>query len=226
MNKNFLIIEKKFDALLMREKILTCLAIFVAIYAGWHTVLYDYVLATDAEISKKSEDIRQKINLLEGKMDSVSQVLERDPTSLLSEQANNLKKENETLSKTMIEQTKKMVSPKDMTKILSNIIQKASTINIAGLTIGTIESMGTKALFEPKTIEENGQKKSFQVFQHSIKVEMVGGYFETLKFLKSMESICPDVVWDELSYEVKQYPYADVVVILHTLSLEEGWIGV
>ncbi len=218
--------EKKFDALSYREKGLICLGLLMALYTCWNTLLYDYVLATDAEIAKKTEDIKQKINLLEGKMDSVSQVLGRDPTSLLLEQAHTLKKENEALNVKMIEKTKKMISSKDMTKVLSNLMQKASSITIEGLSIGSIESLDTKPLFSAKTIEDKGQKKSFQVFQHGIRVELLGGYLETLQFLKAIEAIHPDVVWDEFTYEVKKYPSANVVIILHTLSLEAGWIGV
>lgn len=221
--KNAIIVklENKFNKFSMREKLFVFVALILTFYSAWHTVLYDYLLATDEEVSKKAQQMKQQISLLEGQIDSISEVLGRDPTFVLKQQAKELKKKNEELTQKIYENTKKMVSPKDMNKVLSHLIQKSE-----GLTLVKMESLQTKPLFAPKNIQENGKSRQLQVFNHGLRVEMLGDYFNTLQFLKALEQQNLDVMWDELEYEVKKYPKASVTIVLHTLSLDEGWIDV
>ncbi len=216
-----LLLEKKFNAFSLRERILIGITVLAFIYFVWYTTLYDYVLATNEEISKKSQEIKTQINSLEGQIDTLSGVLGRDPTAVLASQALNLKQQSEKLSQQIYVDTKKMVSPKEMTTILNNLIMQT-----VGLTVLSIESLETKPLFSGKTITENGKTIQFQVYNHGLQVEMMGGYFDTLQFLKALEKQNMNVIWDEITYEVKKYPKAKITIILHTLSLNEGWIDV
>ncbi len=220
-NEILIKIEKRFNNFAIREKLLILMALVIAFYSAWHTLLYDYVLATDEEVSKQAQQIKQQINLLEGQIDTISEVLGRDPTFVLQQQARELRRKNKELSKEIYENTKKMVSPKDMNKVLSHLIQKSE-----GLTVVNIESLQTKPLFAAKSIEENGKPRQLQVFNHGLRIEMLGDYFDTLQFLKELEKQNLNVMWDELDYEVKKYPKANITIVLHTLSLDEGWIDV
>lgn len=221
MKKYIQKIEKRFNALSMREKVFICAAVFTLVYMSWHTILYDYVLATDEEIAKRAQQIKEQISKLEGQIDTVSEVLGRNPTFVLMQQSKDLKKENAELDKKISEGTKSMVSPKAMNKIIADMIEKSG-----GLTIASMESLESKPLFPASTNQQGGKSKPFQVYNHGLKVEMVGGYLETLSFLKALELKKVNVIWDEINYEVKKYPKARIILILHTLSLHEGWIDV
>ncbi len=214
-------IEKKFNAYKTRERILIVAALMVIIYWLWSTLLYDYVLATDEEIARKAAEIKSQIGLLEGQIDSISEVVGRNPTIALAQQAQGLKKENEALTRKIYENTKKMVSSKDMTAILRNVIKKSQELILVDM-----ESLPSKPLFPAKTLQQDNKTVNFQAFNHGLKVEMLGTYFETMQFLKAIEQENANVMWDELSYEVVKYPQARIIVYLHTLGLEEGWIGV
>lgn len=220
-NEVLMKIEKRFNAFSMREKLLILAALFFVIYSGWHALLYDYVLATDEEVAKKSQQIKQQINLLEGQIDTISQVLGRDPTFVLAQQARTLKGENEKLSQKVYENIKRMVSSKDMNTVLNHLIRESE-----GLTVINMQSLETKPLFAAKTLVENGKSRQLQVFNHGLRVELLGSYLDTFKFLKALEQQNTNVMWDELDYEVVKYPKAKILIVLHTLSLDEGWIDV
>lgn len=220
MNKILNSAEEKFNALGLREKILILFALLALLYSSWHTILYDYILATDEDISKKAAQIKQQINLLEGQIDNVSAVLGRDPTALLADQAMKLKNEKESADKKLYAAIKNMESPENMTNILTTLIQ-----GMAGVTVVNIESMDAKPLFEQKTIRENGQDVSLQVFNRGLVIEIIAGYFETVTLLKAIEALHGKIILDELSYEVIKYPKAKVKIMLHVLSLQEGFLG-
>ncbi len=221
MKELMALLEKRYNAFTLRERILICGALIAVVYATWHTILYDYVMATDEEIAKKADDIKSQINLLEGQIDSISEVVGRNPTSVLIDQVRELKLEDDALNKKIVDGTKKMVSAKQMAIILQGIIAKTS-----GLTLVNMESLETKALFPSKVIQDGDKSVTLQAFTHGLKIEMLGGYFETLQFLQAVEQQDSMVIWDTLSYEVVKYPQAKITIYLHTLGLDEGWIGV
>lgn len=214
-------VEKLYNALSIRERMLICAGVVLFFYGVWYTILYDYVLATDTEIAKKAGDIKDQISLLEGQIDSMSEVIGRNPTSLLIDQSKQLKRESDFLSQKITEQMKKMMSAKEMANVLRNVIEKTD-----GLTLIDMESQETKPLFDAKTIKDGDQVINVQAFVHGLKIEMIGGYFETLKFLRAVEKQNTNIVWDELTYQVMKYPKAKIVIYLHAIGVDEGWVDV
>jgi len=222
MNEKIAQIEKKFNTRSLRERVLIFAALVAIVYMGWNAALYNYFLATDEEIAKNMQQIKSQINRLEGQIDTISEVVGRNPTAVLIERVTLLKKENEALNQKLRDSIKNMVSPQEMDEMIHDIISKTQN-----LTVVSIESLPAQPLFAAKELKLNeGKAGSFQVFDHGIRIELMGGYFETLQFLKALEKQKMNVIWEELSYEVKKYPKASVVIVLRTLSLEEGSIGV
>lgn len=221
MNAQIQDLEKKFNARSLRERILIAGAVFAMIYFLWYNVLYSYLLATDEEVSQNLQKITSQISQLEGQIDTISQVVGRNPTAALLAKSKTLKEENQVLNQKIREYIKKMVPPSDMDEMLNNIIQKAS-----GLTVLSIENLKVKPLFTTKDINIHGKTAGFQVFNHGVKFQFQGNYFDTVRFLKAVEQQKLNVIWDSFSYEVTKYPKAKITLELNTLSLEEGWIGV
>lgn len=221
MNEKIKALEEKFNARSLRERILIAAVIFAVIYFLWYNIFYGYLLATDEEVSKKLQSIKSQISQLEGQIDTISEVVGRNPTAALIKQTKDLKADNEILNQKIRAYIKKMVSPTDMDETLNTIIQKAT-----GMTIVGIENVAAKPLFEEKHLDINGQYAGFQVFSHSIQFQLQGTYFDTLRFLKTLEQQNLNVIWDSFTYEVIKYPKAKITLEFSTLSLEAGLIGV
>lgn len=214
-------LEEKYNARSLKERILIAAVIFAAIYFLWYNIVYGYLLASDEEVSKNLQSIKSQISQLEGQIDAISEVVGRNPTAVLVTQSKNLKAENEALNQKINAYVKKMVPPTDMDEMLNAIIQKAT-----GMTVMDIENLAVKPLFEEKHLDINGKYAKFQVFSHGIRFQLQGTYFDTLRFLKSLEQQKLNVIWDSFTYEVIKYPKAKIILEFSTLSLEEGLIGV
>lgn len=215
-------LEKRFNAFSFREKILVLVAILVSSGFVWYTSVYGYFLASNEEINKRSLEIKSQLGILENQIGNIGKILGRDTTAELIEQEKTLKIENEQLKQKVYDATKRMISTKDMSTILNELVATS-----ANLTFTNIESLETKPLFsEQKLLDQNNKKILFQVYSHGLKIEMLGNYFATLQFLKRLEQHNANLIWNEIDYEVKKYPEAKIVIILHTLNLEEGWIDV
>ncbi|MBF0624041.1 MAG: hypothetical protein HQL82_04465 [Magnetococcales bacterium] len=63
------------------------------------------------------------------------------------------------------------------------------------------------------------------LYRHSLKLVFEGDYLNTLGFLKSLGTMPWTLYWDSLTLRVREHPRMQVVLIIHTLSLNEELIG-
>ena len=65
-----------------------------------------------------------------------------------------------------------------------------------------------------------------QVYSHGLVIEFEGDFFSTLKYLRFLEEITGSFFWDGISFEQLEWPTAHVTLQIHTLSTNQGFIGV
>jgi MSHA biogenesis protein MshJ len=64
------------------------------------------------------------------------------------------------------------------------------------------------------------------MYRHSLQVQVQGSYPELLAWVQTLETIPRRVQWGELSLQVTDWPQAQLVITLSTLSLEASWWSV
>lgn len=214
-------IEKRVNALSMRERVLLCGVCLAVLYMLWNTMVYSYVTQTDAEIIKNAETVRQQITALEGQVSGITGILGQNALGILLKQQADLIKENDALQEKIASETKKLVTPKDMISLLKGFVIKAE-----GITVTRLESTPTVGLLASSPDATQPNASGFQIYTHGLIIEITGNFFEIVAFLKTVEQQNLNMFWDELKYEVDKYPKARVTIMVHTLSLDKGWIGV
>lgn len=223
MNTTMNQLMAKYNTISKRERILVILGVLGFMYMLWKTLLFGFILPADEEIVKRSETAKQQIVVLKAQIDAVSKIIAVDPTQNLKNKLESLTKENAALDITIKAKTNKMIEAKEMVSIIKQLVEQTK-----GLTIQSMESAAPIPLLKVEKDKNVTQadKKALQVYQHQLTIELSGGYQETYDFLKKAEGNKMNLFWDELSYEVETYPKAMIKVIVHTLSEQEGFIGV
>lgn len=209
-------IEAKVNALTMRERVLLLLTSLVVLFVIWNSFIFDYLLASDQAIQENATRIQDQISRLQGQIDSLSNVIGRDPTSTLLAQARELRKKNGEGQEKISDQTKKMISPKDMVQVVKKLIAQSEGLNL--ISLSSLESK--------PVLETQKGKSPLQVYSHGISLVLNGDFFTTLKFLELAEQQPYKMLWESLSYQVEEYPKATIEISIRTLGLEKGLIGV
>ncbi len=238
-------LSRKFEFLLFHQKIMVCVALLVGLYVFWNVLINESLTAFRGGFVEKSRVLKDEITEMKAKINTASDTVKNNPQQGLSQQMIDAKKTGDELDKKIHDRTVSMVSPKDMNNILAQVIQKSE-----GLLVLKIQSMEKKLLVQIKKSDgaqsDNAKndgtkstplkddkapanavsKNNLSVFEHGISLEMSGGYFDTLHFLKELEKHHLSVVWDAIDYEVVKYPKASIKIMMHTLGLDEDFIGV
>lgn len=122
-----------------------------------------------------------------------------------------------------------LVSPNGMTQMLTGVLDSQE-----GLTLVKVENVAPEALTDGVAVAPEGANAErtalrsigFQVFRHGLILEFQGDYFSTLRYLLYLEEMEQSFFWDSFEFEQALWPEARIRLELHTLSSEEGFIGV
>lgn len=214
---NYRRIEKKFNALMVREKFLFLGFVLVILAIYFESNILEPSLVGVKDKNLIVESLQKEITIVN---DTVAQMnsdsSDNNPVSNLEKQLNNLKKENEQIINTLKEQSNKIVSADQMTEVLKKILKDNPGIKIIG-----IENINEIPIFANISKDDTSV---YQIYEHGLKIRISGSFESVFNFIRSIENINWWIAWQEIVYKVKEYPTAEVEITLSTLSMDSGWI--
>lgn len=112
----------------------------------------------------------------------------------------------------------KLISPEKVPFLLESMLK-----DFSGLTLINIETLAPTKLL--KESEENNDK-SPSIYRQAIKMSFTGEYQDLLHYVKIIESLPYPLWWEALEFKITQFPQAQIVLTVYTLSEHVNWIGV
>jgi len=210
----------KLNAVTLRERLIIFAALLGAIIYVWYALLMQPLTKQKSllqnEISEKQTQINGVVKLIK----QVQQGKKLNPRAEKQARIASLKFDIDKVNDRLKHMTGGMIEPTQMTKVLQGILAHNTNLELV-----SVESLGTKPLID------NGDKKPkdstiAQVYMHGVRIKFKGGYLDMLSYLKALERLPWRLFWNDIDYDVKDYPEAYGTLDVYTLSLKEGWIGV
>lgn len=210
---------------------------FILTAIGLGSVLYFYSILflqpTREQIGsmeRQLETVQSRIDQQVARAAELQQSGVEDPDSFIRERLSELIQEQSGIQSGIQALAGNLVSPNGMTQMLTSVLDSQE-----GLTLIRVENRPPEALTNtlatgagPAAPPLEGGRLSvgFQVFRHGLVLEFQGDFFSTLRYLRYLEAMDESFFWDSIEYEQALWPEARVTLELHTLSSEEGFIGV
>jgi len=111
-----------------------------------------------------------------------------------------------------------LISPQEMPELLKELLRRQK-----GLQLTRLENLPPEELNLGEKVSE--KKLSTGLYRHRLQIEFAGDYLSTLRYLRELEKLPGNLVWQQLEIETLEYPKAKVTLEVFTLSLDPGWIG-
>ena len=215
-------VTQRYAALNQRERILVSGAVLVAIAMIWFMLLIDPV-SSSAKATKSDLAATQKsIVNLQQQLQAMQLKQQQDPLRELKERIAQIEQHIHTVDVQLNEKLHGLIAPKQMAKVLESVLQQHNQLKLVKL-----QSLpATPLVTESKSKSEEKTETQAAVYRHGLQLEFEGGYLATLAYLKALQELPWEFYWDEVRLQVEKYPQAKVTIVVHTLSLTEGWIGV
>lgn len=110
-----------------------------------------------------------------------------------------------------------LVAPATMTRLLTAILDDNATLSLV-----RVENR------PPQSLRAGGSEEATDaaVYRHSLLLELEGDYLGLIAYLRRVETLGVVFFWDRLHFVQTEWPVGRVTLELHTLSAEEGFVGV
>jgi len=213
------------DGQSLRERALILFAIIFAVFLIWEKVLLDPLAAQakqlQAEVKKQNKDLARV-------RDQQTQVLKRagsNPDAQTLKDIDSLRTAMQSLNQRLRQMTVDLIDPAKMAQVLEDVLTRETDLKLI-----RVEALSPKPLGDSKTLDKNKDKRSKRalpgVYQHALQIEFQGSYLSTLKYMQELEKLSQQFYWGSVDFSVEDYPKANVIITIKTLSLNEAWIGV
>lgn len=218
--QKFIGVSNKYNALSLRERGVIGILAFVVIFIVWNEFIWSTQGVNQQQVQQQQVSTKTQIDALELQIKTLQINQKLDPDLKEKQQLEQLvlleTRLDEQLQKTM----HGLIKPAQMAKVLEAVLTRQTDLKLY-----RVANLPTENLLSAKKNQE-GPKISGGVYKHGLQIEFRGNYLSTLAYLKAIDELPWEFYWDKLELKVEEYPHSHISITVHTLSLEEGWIGV
>ncbi len=223
--------QTRVDALSLRERGLLLGSIIAAAYVLWTLLWHDGLSATGGGLEKQLHESQQQQQALQLEVATLSGLISGDPDKFKKQRIAELKKELEDLNSQLSELSQGLVMASHLPQVLEQVLRNSSSLTLVSVTTLPVEIVPLQQTVAEKVVAGvsevvEGQDELTGIFKHSVELRLRGSYFQVLAYLQALEQLPWRFYWDWLEYEVDEYPGAEAVLRVYTISAEEGLLGV
>lgn len=230
MNEKIQLLQHKIDGLNQRERIVVMLAVLVLVVMLLQTLLLDPLLKKRGLIARQSVETAELAALQDNELQVVKaqlaagvnrhEIRQRDQLQLLLTELNN-KIESSVVA---------MIPPRIMPQVLENILSQNKNLKLL-----SVENRPVVAIVDSQTMtgqgadDPSGQSVDAGqqvLYRHSFVLKLQGSYSAAIDYFNSLGELPWRFYWDDLRYQVEEYPRAVITLEVHTVSMSEEWLGV
>lgn len=230
-------LKQRFEAYSLRERALISLALIVVIYLLWDMLLMNQEGVAQRKIVGQMYSINQQMEALNTQIDLLTASLTGGEAAQMKARVGELQGLLQDIAQQEQDLTVQFIRPEQMAGVLREILAKNNQLVLIRLS-----NLGVEPLFAedspsreaaatsvpsaaPGTAAQQATPRA-EIYRHGMEVVFEGDFGSTVQYLQALENMPWRFYWDNVEYQVLQYPKARVVIRLHTLSLDKEWIGV
>ena len=230
----------RIDARTLRERCIGLLVSLLVLLLAWDIALVRPLDVRREGFEGQVNQLHQQIRGLNAQIGQIALARTTDPDRLNGRKAQSLSVALAGVETELARATEHLVPPGEMAELLEAVLTRETRLQLVKL-----EGLGAEPLFAPDLVpnlvsdlvpdlqgalegsEQAGSMATvIGLYRHGLRIDFEGGYLDTLQYLVALENLQWRFLWDNVSYEVSQYPVARVSITVYSLSLDDAWIGV
>lgn len=184
----------------------------------WLLIVLDPLHAGMAEVERRIVTTEARLTSLQARAAQARSDAREDPEQAMRERIARVIGQQQEVDRSIRELAGRLVPPAEMTRLLTTVLDEQT-----GLELQRVANREPEAL---RSMESGDEDTMGQLYRHGLVLELRGSYFDTLRYLQYLESLSGSFFWDSLEFRIEEWPAASITLELHTLSSEEGFVGV
>ena len=210
----------RFEQLNPRERMLVLLVLLVVIYGLWSLLLGTVQQKNHAQLQSQLLKLEQDSQTQQRQLSDLKARQGQDPDAELRRQVAQTKLDIKRIDDRLAGLSVGLIPAQALARVLEKVLLQSKSLKLLSL-----ETLPVERLELRDPIVDNNADLSTGVYKHRVRLKVAGNYFEIAKYLVALEQLEWRFYWSELAYEVLQYPSAETVLEVYTLSTERGSLG-
>lgn len=217
----------RFDALMMRERVLILLAVVVGSALILDALAIQPLEARKKRLTLQLAEARQNIKLADAQVSGQAAIV--DPDAVKRSYRDALRQELADIDRSMQGLQRGLVPPERMAKLMEEMLARSSGLRLVSmrtLPAQRFESPGAASTARPgdKGAKPAPRDPERVIYQHSVEITLQGSYAELHDYLSQLEKLPWQMFWGRISVNSEQYPRLRVTLTVQTLSLNKAWL--
>lgn len=219
IRNQYIALSEKVDEITLRERVLIGIVGIVMLVAVGKYLVSEPMKNKQKAIQKVTAGIRQNITSVTEQMNNILSAHQDDSGESVFEKQKRFKAELELLDGELTGSASSMIKPDAMLQAMKELLEQQGTLKVIGF-----KNFPPESLIQATSVQDDdGEAKPAatlfkDIFINRMILVFEGGFFDTLSYIKSLEKLDWQFFWDDLRYEVDEFPKAKVTLKLHTLS--------
>jgi len=203
----YLKLVKKVDALVLRERVLVLIAGIVVVFFVTDSLAFQPIYQKQQVLLQGIQDQEVQLEILRVQ----SNQLREDNTLEQSSPLTQLQQELGDSRQELESRLNAMLSPDKAASVLEQILlkEKGLALNRVNTKQATLTSID-EASGDIVVIDD--------IKRYELKLQLEGGYLETLRYLQALEALQWKFFWERISFSVTDHPIASIDVEIYTLG--------
>lgn len=218
-----------------RERIIILFVVAILIINFWFLLVEDNLNNNQSVMEKEISSLNTKIILESQRFLNLQSSENVDPNKKTKNRISQLQTSTIEIDENLENLYGELILPEEMATVLSAILKGQTMLRLvslenlpserllsAGLNAATPLVGGANA----RVLSGENNVLGVTVFKHGLELKFVGSYLDTIFYLRNLEALNSNFLWDDLSFSIEEYPNASVSFKIFTLSTQKEWIGV
>ncbi len=230
---------RRIDGRSLRERVMLLVVALAAVVALADTFFIDAARRAHGADQARLADTRARLAALKAQEAELEARLAVDPDAGVKARLGTLRHELGQADTRLAAAVARFISATEMSRVLRALVTRTGGLRLEGLrslppsridtgAVAAKDAPGGGAREAGKASADAARPSEArtQVWKRGVELQLRGDYGALLAYLRAVEQLPWQLNWDLLSVRSEHYPEAEFILRLHTLSLEEDWIGV
>ena len=223
MKTSWQTLSAKFDGYSLRERLLLLFCLLALLVGIWQLAFALPQEKRREQMQNELAQIKTDIQAQEAQRQAFLSAIQGGEDSELARLESRLEELNNQLASL----SQGLVEARQLPEILQQVLISTTDVRLRRLRTLPVRELQLQRLESRSDDTDTAEsERATGIFQHRVELEISASYFQLLALLQQLEALPWRFYWDQLDYQRNDYPRGDIRLRVHTLTAEEGLLGV
>ena len=216
---HFINIEKAFNKITLRERTLMFCALLICVFSISYFWILEPGMLKQAKADKVLKSSYQQEDKLDNEIAEIKLRLQKDPLQEINNKIAFSMQRLAVLGKQLDDKLVKFIHAQKMSVALSKVLSKSPGVKVTSLTTLPVTRFNSPAGVAGALPVDN------IFYKHTLEIRLMGDYNAIYHYFLNLETLPEKFYWSALTYQVTDYPLAQVIIQIYTLSDQQDLVS-